>query len=142
MTIDRTQQYRKIHAMLRELKLEHVKQFFLDGYGVESTKDLTDDNLVDFVSRLVVEKKKKETVTPAVKEWRSNVLTLLTKYGVYKDNSSWAAVNRFLLEKRISGKLLYEHDLVELKILHRKLQSILAKREDVKTIEKHLATNN
>ena len=64
---------------------------------------------------------------PEMKRLRSAVLYRLQKHGV--DTTSWDAVNRFLGQKRIAGKLLYEMSASELMALVPKLEMILRKDE-------------
>lgn len=68
-----------------------------------------------------------------LKRLRSSILLRLQKHGV--DTTNWGCVNTFLQQPRISGKRLYEMTADEMKILLKKLESILAKDAIVKENE-------
>lgn len=58
----------------------------------------------------------------AIRRLRSQVLAHLTKLGMYALPEDWTKVNRFLLQRRICGRLLYMLDAQELQALVRKLR--------------------
>ena len=60
----------------------------------------------------------------AIRRLRSQVLAHLTKLGMYALPEDWTKVNRFLLQRRICGRLLYMLDAQELQALVRKLRAI------------------
>jgi hypothetical protein len=122
--------------------MKAYKADLLSGYGVESTKDLTDEQAEELITRLNEMQTNRKEAPPQVRRARSVVLTLLTAMGIYGDNSDWSRVNRYLMDKRIAGKLMYEMDLEELRALARKLRVI--HRDQQKKIEQddYLATNN
>ena len=76
----------------------------------------------------------------AKKSLRSSILGRLQKHGI--DTSNWARVNQFLENKRIAGKRLYEMDILEMRALIPKLESILAKENKIKDDEKKLTLMN
>lgn len=133
---------RRFHAALSGAKMKAYKADLLSGYGVESTKDLTDEQAEELITRLNEMQTNRKEAPPQVRRARSVVLTLLTAMGIYGDNSDWSRVNRYLMDKRIAGKLMYEMDLEELRALARKLRVI--HRDQQKKIEQddYLATNN
>lgn len=70
----------------------------------------------------------KTTPAPdAIRRLRSQVLAHLTKLGMYASPEDWTKVNRFLLQRRICGRLLYMLDTEELQALVRKLRAIGAR---------------
>jgi hypothetical protein len=141
--MDRLQMYRKMHALLKELGIESSKLALLEGYGVEHTNKLTDDDLKHLMDRLVNMKEERNNFLDSEKKrWRSNVLTLCNKYGVYVTNDDWTRVNKLLLNKRVLGKLLYEMTKEELQECCLRLRVILSKRSDRQDLEKELALQN
>jgi hypothetical protein len=141
--MDRLQYYRKMHALLREIGIENSKPFLLEGYGVEHTKDLPDKDLMHLVDRLVKMKEEKMDHQNADKKhWRSVVLSILNKYGVYVTNNNWDDVNRLLLDPRVGGKIMYEMSKEELQAAAIRLRVILSKREEIQEIEKELSEQN
>lgn len=68
-----------------------------------------------------------------IKKLRSSILHRLQKHGV--DTTIWACVNIFLQQPRIAGKRLYEMTVPEMQSLIKKLESILAKDEEVRMKE-------
>lgn len=73
---------------------------------------------------------------PAIRRRRSKCLTLINKLGIYVDNNDWTAVNRFLINLRGVGQLLYMMDADELDALERRLYGMLHKAKkglDAKT---------
>jgi hypothetical protein len=129
--IDRRIQYRKMHVLLKELGIAESKPFLLEGYGVEHTNDLSDQDLVHLVDRLMdMWNERMNDFDQNKKKWRSNILSILNKYGVYVTNSDWTAVNRLLLDPRICGKLLYEMSIPEMQEVCVRLHIILKKKMD------------
>lgn len=141
--MDRLQSYRKMHALLKELGIEQAKRPLLEGYGVEHTNDLPDKDLKHLINRLQDMKEEKlKSLNDQKKHWMSNVLAVLNKYGIYVTNNDWTEVNRLLLDKRISGKLLYEMDKEELQKTAIRLHAVLSKRQKIQEEEKELAQQN
>lgn len=116
-----------VHKLL--WKLGENKLDYLQEYGKSSTTELTDDEIDDLIARLQKSVANKFDSTDELRQWRSNALTLINKCGKYVTNNDWDEVNRFMLDKRICGKLLYELDVMELKKLCVKLRSIAVKKE-------------
>lgn len=134
---------RRFYALLDKAGMKAHKDDILSGYGVDSVKSLSQAELSELCTRL--SHICAEKVISADKErriWRSNVLTMLQKIGIYADNQDWSRVNKFLMQPRISGKLLYELSIEELKALHRKLLAIYRKDQERKQKNDWLATNN
>ncbi len=128
------QKIRAFHALLAKTKMMHAKQAMLDGQGVDSTTELSDeelDVLIDYLLGLISAKNK--DAKKEVRRWRSKVLRVMAKCGI--DTNNWNAVNAFMMQPRIAGKHLYEFtEVEELKKLHRKLNKI-AENMDKKRAE-------
>ncbi|HLO59020.1 MAG TPA: hypothetical protein VK172_14915 [Lentimicrobium sp.] len=127
------QKRRRFNALLAAGQMMDAKEHILSGYGVSSTLDLTEPELDGLISR--VEKllaQKKDDTDKAIREWRHKCLRKMNECGI--NTNDWNAVNAFMLNKRICGKHLYELDLKELQVLHRKLHNvrdnIIAKRQE------------
>lgn len=128
--MDRNLLYRKMHALLRELRIEAAKGHILASYGVDHTNELTDEDLQHLVDRLEVMKVNRMNYEDQeTRRWRSNLMNLLNRYGVYATADDWSHVNRFLLDKRVSGKLLYEMSLAELQQTCVRVRAILRVKE-------------
>lgn len=126
--MDRIKACKHFHALLGELGIRERKGDILSGYGVESTTQLTDDQLVQLIGRL--EEQKRSIEENAVRLHRSRVLRLLTDMGVYyvtpgePKEECWRRVNDFLSSPRIAGKVLYRMGSVELTALEGKLRAM------------------
>jgi hypothetical protein len=130
---------RKMHALLSELNLTGQKAAMLEGYGVEHASDLSVEQLIELVDRLV---QYRDGVNAAVRAMRSQVLAQLQRIGVYTDNRDWYRVNTYLEQPRIAGKRLYEMSIVELEALSSKLRAI-ERKTDIKRVEtERLKRNN
>jgi hypothetical protein len=75
-----------------------------------------------------------------LKRLRSDVLHRLQKHGV--DTTDWSKVNAFMSQPRIAGKTLGEMNIVELRKLIPKLESILAKDKNRQAKYNHLTQSN
>ncbi len=115
---------RQMHAILAKKGLMDIKEEIVRSYGVESSKDLTIEQLNEIIINL-----QKQEIRPEVRKERSLVLSLLDKMGV-KGNSEigWDHVNNFLKHPRISGKTLYDMSLQELEETAKKLRMIIHKK--------------
>ncbi len=133
-TNTKKQKIRAFHGLLAKTKMMHAKEFILNGQDVDSTKDLTDeqlDFLIDYLLGLLSAQKK--DADKEIRRWRSKVLRVMTKCNV--DTNDWNAVNAFMLQPRVAGKHLYKFkEIDELKKLHRKLNKI-AENMDKKRAE-------
>lgn len=131
----------RFHALLSRVGIMDQKANILAGYDVESTSDLTIEQLQEVNDRLRQMLDKKNEAPREVRKLRSKVLNLLTALNVFKDNN-WTRVNEYLMQPRICGKLLYELNEEELKKLIRKLTAIRIKMEERLEEEKFWANNN
>lgn len=116
------------HVLLGKVNAMKNKQDILSAYGVSSTLDLTDQQLDDVLDRVRTSANNRYTDDPLVRFWRSNVIKMVNKYGI-DTNNGWESFNAFMLDSRICGRLLYELDVEEMKVLCRKLHSIVLKKE-------------
>ena len=139
---DKTVLIRLFHALLSEKGLRAQIASILEGLGVESTKDLTINQLVDAIESLARMKSSRENSTQPLRDARSMVLKSLEAIGVVAINNNWDHVNNYLKQPRIAGKLLYQMNLDELKACNRKLKSIKVKRDKLIAEENRLAQNN
>lgn len=131
------QKRKGFHVLMHQLGVMNNKEDILGAYGVDSTLELSEAELDELIFRLKQMKISRYEPTPAMRKWRSNALIMINKLGVYADNNDWTRVNRFLLEPRIAGKLLYEMSVTELKALCEKLRIIerKQKQKSLKTVE-------
>ena len=120
--MDKTQKIKKFHALLAVNQMMAAKVHVLAGFGVDSTLQLTVEELDQAIERLQnLHFQKSEPVSDEIRTWRHKCLKAMSKY---VDTRDWSRVNAFLLDKRILGKHLYEANLAELQTLHKKLHSI------------------
>lgn len=133
---------RQFHALLSEVGVMDQKEAILEGYGVTSTKHLSDVQITEVINRLQRMKDARYTAPESTRRKRSTILDLLVRLGVYKNNGDWSRVNAYLMEPRIAGKLMYEMDETELTALARKLRAILQKQEERIQEETYWAANN
>lgn len=118
-----------VHKLLWKLGASNNKASFLKKYGVASTIDLNDNEIDHLIQRLQNSVDNRYNSSKELRYWRSCVLSLLNRCGVYITNNDWDHVNNFMLDSRICGKLLYELNVDELKALCPKLRNIAAKKE-------------
>ena len=91
-------------------------------WDARSYDELTDNEIVALQAYMEFAHRAKTTpATDAIRRLRSQVLAHLTKLGMYASPEDWTKVNRFLLQRRICGRLLYAQ---ELQALVRKLRAI------------------
>lgn len=114
---------RRLRAMWVKQGIDQYRDAILQEYGVTSTADLSLDQLDELIDQY----SNQAPASEHVRRQRSIILDLLTKLGIYKDNQDWNAVNAFLMQPRISGKLLYQMTSDELNSLQHKLRAILSK---------------
>lgn len=133
---------KQFHALLSATGLMDMKADILGGCGVESSKDLSDVQITEVINRLQRMKEARYNVPEETRRKRSIILDLLVRLGVYKNNGDWSRVNKYLMQPRIAGKLLYEMDETELDALAKKLRAILKKKEEKIQQENFWAANN
>ncbi len=98
----------------------------LSPYGVERIRDLDAGQLDQLIDGLMKLDRKAPTkdVAPEIRKARSIVLSLLDDLGIKAKNGKWNAVNDYLLQPRIAGKVLYEMNKEELKTCAKRLRVV------------------
>jgi hypothetical protein len=131
-------------AILVERGLMQQKEAILSRYGVERIRDLNGYQLNELIDGLKpVERKRKTTDAPLeVRQARSTVLTLLDDLGIKPKKGNWDAVNNYLKQPRIAGKVLYAMTEEELKNCAVRLRSVIRWKSDKIEAENELARNN
>lgn len=130
-------------ALLSERGLMKQKEAVLSPYGVERIRDLDAaqlDHLIDGLRQLP-EVHRREAA-PEVRKARSTVLNLLDDLGIKAKNGNWKAVNDYLSQPRIAGKVLYEMNLEELKDCAKKLRAIIKKNRAGQEARERLEREN
>lgn len=135
--------FTKFHVLLKQmpdlneqLKESLVWQF--TGLRTNSLREMTKGEYNTMIRYMegVIKRKPNERI----KKLRSGILHRLQKHGV--DTTSWDAVNRFLLDPRVAGKLLFEMSVEEMQALTGKLEAILEKdRKKQQDINRLVALN-
>jgi hypothetical protein len=138
----RNKKLQQLHLLLLKLGAVDCKGDLLSDYNVTSSRDLTDRDLDELLKRVHAGAENRYSENPAIKAWRSNVLVHLTKYGIYSTNADWPKVNRFLMDKRVAGKLLYEMSVPEMQTLFKKLIAMAKKRQEKQLSEIYQAVHN
>jgi len=114
---------RIFNAILANMHMLDAKEYLLERYNAISTMQLSEkqlDELIDYLRGLDVEKTNNQT--DIIKTWRSKCLRVMSNI---IDTKDWNNVNKFMMDKRICGKHLYELKTVEeLQNLHKKLNKI------------------
>ena len=96
---ERGAKVRRINTLMSACRLIPNREDILALWDARSYDELTDDEIVALQAHL-------------------------TKLGMYALPEDWTKVNRFLLQRRICGRLLYMLDAQELQALVRKLRAI------------------
>jgi len=141
-TQERNKKLQQLHVMLIKLGAIDCKGDLLSDYNVSSSRDLSDRDLDALLERVQNGASNRHSSDPNIKAWRSNVLVNLTKYGIYSTPADWKRVNAFLLDKRISGKLLYEMGVAEMQALCKKLIAMTKARQNKQLSEIYQAVHN
>lgn len=111
---------RQLRAIWLSQGIDDQREAILTTYGVASTSELNESELKELIDHFSMEVDSKEDI----RKNRSIVIMLLQRIGVYNNDGDWKKVNRYLLDKRIAGKLMYQMDVKELKTLALKLRGI------------------
>lgn len=126
---ERCAKVRRINTLMSACRLIPNREDILALWNARSFDELTDAEVVELQAYMELAHRAKTTPAPeAIRRLRSQVLAHLTKIGMYASPEDWTKVNRFLLQKRICGRLLYMLDADELRALVRKLRAIHDKR--------------
>ena len=125
---------RRFHAALATQGIMEHKESIISPYGVESTTELTIDQLKELVASYSLDTRQQRANAPAdIRTLRSDILTTLNKMGIYVVNNDWSSVNNYMMDKRIAGKMLWQLNKEELLALRKKLHSIFSKLMDAST---------
>lgn len=125
----RAAQIKRINTLMSACKLIPNRPDILALWGVARADDLSDAELLECGQFMEAAHRGKTTQAPEqVRRLRSQAMTLINRMGKYATPSDWSTVNRFLLQRKICGRLLYMLDASELRALVRKLRAIQDKR--------------
>ncbi len=124
---ERRQKVKRLRALWITQGVDNYREAILEPYGVTSTASLTHEQLDELIQLYTADAHR--PVSEEVRKLRSQVLTLLQKLGVYATSDDWDKVNRYLINPRIAGKLLYQLHETELQALTRKLRAIISKQQ-------------
>jgi hypothetical protein len=138
--MEKSKKVQRLRAIWISQGIDNHRESILEGYGVSSTADLNVAQLDELIRQYSAEYHK--PASEDTRNLRSSILTLLTRLGVYNTSDDWAAVNQFLMDKRIAGKLMYQCTDDELRILKRKLHNIIRKTEQDAKDEKRFMRLN
>jgi hypothetical protein len=121
----------RFNALLRELYPNNhaeAKAGILSGYEVESTKSLTESQLLDIIDGLVNEKSKRmEDVPKSTRILRSRCIAIMDDIGVGTD---WLSRNAFCEKPTVLNKRrLYDLNETELEAFRKKLFAIKGEYE-------------
>lgn len=126
---ERTAKIRRINTLMSACRLIPNRADILALWNAARYDDLTDEEIVALQAYMELAHRTKTTPAPDdIRRLRSQVLAHLTKLGLYASPEDWPKVNRFLLQKRICGRLLYMLDASALQALVRKLRAIREKK--------------
>ena len=120
---------RRLRALWIKQGIDQYRESILSAYGVQSTADLSLDQLNELIMRF--SPSSNLPISEQMRKLRGQVLVLLNKLGVYSTNNDWAQVNAYLMQPRIVGKPLYLLTEQELISLVKKLYSIEAKERKI-----------
>lgn len=127
--LERCAKVRRINTLMSACRLIPNRADILSLWNVQGYDEMTDIEILELQAFMEVAHRAKTTPAPAqIRRLRSQVLALMTKIGMYATPEDWTKVNRFLLQRRICGRLLYMLDAPELHALVRKLRAIEAKK--------------
>lgn len=123
--LERGAKLRRINTLMSACRLIPNRADILSLWCVQCYDEMTGEELIELQAFMEAAHRAKTTpASDGIRRLRSQVLAHMTKIGLYASPNDWERVNRFLLQRRICGKLLYMLDEVELKALVRKLRSI------------------
>ncbi len=128
-TLERGAKIRRINTLMSACRLIPNRTDVLALWNVQCFDEMTDEEIDELQQFMEAAHRCKTTPAPdAIRRLRSQALSMMTKIGMYVSPEDWTKVNRFLLQRRICGRLLYMLDAQELQALVRKLRAIGDKR--------------
>jgi hypothetical protein len=140
--MDTTKLIRQFYGLLSATGLKEMKDAMITPFGVVSSKDLSAAQLETLCARLQVILDAKNAPSRELRAARSIVLKLAQELGVWQNNGDWAKFNKWMMDSRVMGKLLYECDVAELSALAVKVRAILGKDKKKRAAEDWVARNN
>lgn len=129
------------HSLLHYSHMKHAKDDLLAGYNVESSLDLNDkelDQLIDYLKSII--NKKDQEVSEQKRKLMHQCLKIMSDIGI--NTQEWNDVNKFMLNKHVCGRHLYELNEQDLIAFKRKLYAIRKKVSEIKEKELLLSTLN
>lgn len=124
-TLERGAKVRRINTLMSACRLIPNREDILALWDARTYDELLDEEIVAVQAFMELAHRTKTTPAPdAIRRLRSQALAHLTKIGLYASPEDWTKVNRFLLQRRICGRLLYMLNAEELQALVRKLRAI------------------
>lgn len=121
-------QFFKLLQQLPQAKKEDIVFAYSNGITESLTEFSRDDPNGYNLMINELQKRVQMEIDRETKRLRSAILTRLQKYGI--DTTDWHEVNRFLEQKQIVGKRLYNLTHEEMRELIPKLESILRKNKE------------
>ena len=121
--------------------MKHAKEDLLQGYGAESSLELSDrqlDELIDYLRDII--NRKDDGISKGRRKHMHQCLRIMADIGI--NTQDWNQVNKFMLNKHVCGRHLYQLNLQELINFKRKLYAIQRKVEEKRNNEKRLANMN
>ena len=135
------QKIKIFHSLLHYAHMKQAKEDILTGYGVESSLQLSNaqlDELIDYLREII--NKKDDKITQGRRKHMHQCLKIMADIGI--NTQEWNDVNKFMLNKHVCGRHLYELNLQELIDFKRKLYAILKKVEEKRDSERRLSMMN
>lgn len=125
---EREARIKRIKTLISACRLRANRADIFALWGVGSPEELNDAQLLECGQFMEVAYRGKTTVpSGSVRRLRSLAMTLINRAGKYATPDDWSEVNRFLLQRKVCGRLLYMLAEPELEALIRKLRAIADK---------------
>ena len=122
---EREAKIRRINTLMSACRLIPNRPDILKLWDATGADELTDEALVECGQFMEAAYRGKTTAAPEpIRRLRSQAMTQINRLGLYATASDWTGVNRFLLQRKICGRLLYMLDSEDLAALIRKLRAI------------------
>jgi hypothetical protein len=142
MTLTAKNKLTRIVKLLALNSLAVYHHVYLQKYGALDLQDLTEAQLEETERELVAKHKLLLRDVPnKERKLRSAILVQLNQMGVGEGNN-WNQINKYLLEPRVCGKLLFECSFIELKALSSRLRAIDKKERPRREHLEFIAKNN
>lgn len=126
----------KLQILIKEKGLEEFKRDMYAGYGVESCRDMSNEQISDLIARLTdkpVASGRNVHSGKTRSQLQSQVLATLNRLGIREDitqstpTARWAELNQFVRSKNPAGKTIPEMNNDELQQLFVVLKSMESK---------------